>query len=271
MENARSILRALAFVTTLSGCNGSDNAAGSADGAAGPTDGAAAPPVGCEAEAADASAYKPTIDPANYVATVDNKFFPLVPGTDFQTIDADGNVSDFTVTNETKVILGVTCIVVHDVSKTKTGDLIEDTHDWFAQDKDGNVWYFGEDTAEYTNGKVSSTAGSWTAGVNCARPGIIMEASPKVGDNYREEYYKNEAEDEAKVLSLTEHVEVPYAPSGAGPGTFDNCLETENFTKLEPGNVEHKWYCAGIGQTLAEEVVMVGTGKKEQLVAITKM
>src|SRR3954462_2004891 len=121
------------------------------------------------------------------------------------------------------------------------GKLIEKTFNYYAQDKKGNVWYFGEDTREYKNGKVTSTKGSWEAGVDGAKPGIIMQAHPKVAQSYRQEYYKGEAEDMAKVLSLNESVTVPY-------GSFDRVLKTKEWTPLEPSYVEHKYYAPGVGQ-----------------------
>jgi predicted small secreted protein len=245
-------------------CN--DSAGAKATGDAGPAGSDAASAKGCAYP--DAAAYDPKIDPAKFSTTVDNPYFPLVPGTTFESADADGNVNEFEVTTETKVIVGVTCLVIHDVAKTSTGDLIEDTHDWLAQDDQGNVWYFGEETGEYQNGKVVTTAGSWTAGVDCAKPGIIMEAHPTPGDSYREEYYAGEAEDQADVLSVTEVVEVPYNTGDAATGTYTNCLKTKNYTALEPGNVENKWYCAGLGEVRSQEVKTVG-GKVEELVAIT--
>ena len=120
------------------------------------------------------------------------------------------------------------------------GNLTEKTFDYYAQDKKGNVWYFGEDTKEYENGKVVSTKGSWEAGVDGAKPGFIMQADPKVGETYRQEYYEGEAEDMAKVLSLSESVTVPY-------GSFDQVLVTKEWTPLEPGLVEHKYYAPGVG------------------------
>ncbi len=120
------------------------------------------------------------------------------------------------------------------------GQLIEKTYDWFAQDKEGTVWYFGEDTKEYENGEVVSTKGSWEAGVDGAKPGIIMQADPKVGQTYRQEYYPGEAEDMAKVLSLDASVTVPY-------GFFDHVLETKEWTPLQPVFFEKKYYVRGVG------------------------
>ncbi|MCJ7444198.1 MAG: hypothetical protein MUO26_06665 [Methanotrichaceae archaeon] len=110
-------------------------------------------------------------------------------------------------------------------------NLAEETFDWYAQDEHGSVWYFGEDSKEYENGKVVSTDGSWEAGVDSAEPGLVMEANPQIGDTYRQEYYEGEAEDMAQVISLNESVTVPY-------GLFDKCLVIEEWTPLEPNLIE---------------------------------
>ncbi len=197
----------------------------------------------CQSSTSPAS-YDPKIDPARFVASVTNPLFPLVPGT---VIRYDGQTEDGTeidsviVTSTTKVILGVTTTVVRDVAYLN-GVLEEETFDWYAQDVDGNVWYFGEDTKAYHAGRPPSTAGSWEAGRRGAKPGIIMKASPKVGDHYRQEFLAGEAEDEARVLSLNETVTVPA-------GTFTGCIKTEEWTRLEPGVREHKFFCPAVGET----------------------
>jgi hypothetical protein len=150
--------------------------------------------------------------------------------------------------------------VVHDFLKSPTGELLEDTYDYFAQDKAGNVWYFGEDTKAYS-GTTVSTEGSWAAGVGCARPGIVMNANPKVGDSYRQEYLPGEAEDQADVVSLSETVTVPY-------GTFAGCLETKEYTALAPGDIENKYYCPGVGLLLSADVGTIDKGNREELTRI---
>ncbi len=194
---------------------------------------------------ADRLAYNPVIDPAEFTAVIDNPYLPLRPGTTFlysgQT--ADGiETGEVTVTHKKKQIIGVTTVVVHD-RVFLNGSLIEDTFDWYAQDKKGDVWYFGEDAKQYANGSLVGTAGSWEAGRNGAKPGIVMKAEPRVGDTYRQEFAPGVAEDMAKVLGLNESVSVPY-------GSFDNCLSTMEWTPLEPGVREHKYYCPGIGLVL---------------------
>jgi len=198
-------------------------------------------------------AYAPHINPADFTTKVDNKYFPLKPGTTFF-YDGGAQRDEFAVTHSTKKVMGVECVVVSDKA-WENGKLIEQTYDWHAQDKKGNVWYFGEDTKEYNNGKVTSTKGSWEAGVDGAKPGIIMQAHPKVGQSYRQEYYKGEAEDMAKAISLDESVRVPY-------GSFDGVLETKEWTPLEPSYAEHKYYAGGVGQVYGGglELVDVKTG-----------
>jgi hypothetical protein len=184
-------------------------------------------------------AYAPHINPSEFTTKVDNEYLPMKPGTTF--VYKGGQERDeMAVTHHTKKVIGVECVVVDDRA-WEGGQLIEKTYDWFAQDKEGNVWYFGEDTKEYKNGKLTSTKGSWEAGVDGAKPGIIMEAHPKVGHSYRQEYYKGEAEDMAKVLSLNDSVKVPY-------GSFDHVLVTKEWTPLEPSYSEHKYYARGVGQ-----------------------
>jgi len=206
--------------------------------------------------------YNPTIDPANFTTTIDNPYMPLKPGTTYiyEGPTSGGFVKNtVAVTTNTKIIDGVTCVEVHDQVFTD-GALNEDTLDWFAQDRDGNVWYFGEDSEELINGRVSDLGGSWQAGVNGASPGIVMEALPKVGDFYRQEFLLNTAEDSAGVIDLNQTIKVPA-------GTFHHCLETAEVTGLEPGALEHKFYAKGVGNVLTVDLV---TGDTFPLVQITE-
>jgi hypothetical protein len=189
------------------------------------------------------------INPADFVSKIDNPFLPLTPGTTFiyraETVDGIKRI-EVNVTHDTKVILGVTCTVVRDrvfIDAT----LVEDAFDWYAQDTAGNVWYFGGAFEELENGKVVNTDGAWKAGINGAKPGIIMKGTPKVGDAYRQTFAKGIAEDIAQILSLTDSVRVPI-------GSFENCLKTMEWTPLEPDVVEHKFYAPGIGFILQVEV-----------------
>jgi hypothetical protein len=204
-----------------------------------------------------------TITPADFSATIDNPYLPLEPGTTFIYEGRSGDGAsrvEVTVTSETRVVMGVTCVVVRDQAFVDDV-LVEDTFDWYAEDKEGNVWYFGEDTKEYENGTVVSTQGSWEAGVNGAVPGVIMKAHPQVGDSYQQEYLKGEAEDMAEVLALGDSATVPY-------GSFQNVLRTREWTPLEPGVAEEKLYAPGVGLIKAETVE--GGSDVEELVEIRK-
>jgi hypothetical protein len=182
----------------------------------------------------------PVFNPADFVLGIDNPYMTLQPGTTYvYTNEGTGELIHTETTRQTKVIDGVVCTVVHD-SSTVDGELSEDTFDYFAQDKSGNVWYFGEDTKEFEDGKVVSTEGTWHAGVDGAAPGIVMEAHPQAGDQYQQEHATGVAEDMAKVITLSALVDSPYASS-------NNALETDEFTPLEPGLLEHKFYIAGLG------------------------
>jgi hypothetical protein len=163
------------------------------------------------------------------------------------------------VTRDTKTILGITAVVAHD-TVTKDGNVKEDTFDWYAQDRQGNVWYLGEDTKEYENGAVVSTKGSWEAGVSGAQPGISMKARPKAGATYRQEYFKGQAEDFAQVLNTRESVTVRA-------GTYRDVLKTKDFTPLEPKLLEHKYYAPGVG--VVQEVTVKGGSGRVELVEYT--
>jgi hypothetical protein len=200
---------------------------------------------GARAPALDVKYANPEFDPADFVATIDNPYLPLTPGTAFhyRSETPDGvETNDVIVTYDTKQILGVTVTVVHD-QVFLDGELTEDTFDWFAQDQVGNVWYFGEDSKEIEDGVVVSTEGSWQAGVGGNEPGIVMLAHPKSGLVYQQEIAPGIAEDVARVLSLRSTVDVPY-------GEFQGCLQTMEFTALAPGDREHKFYCPGTGLVL---------------------
>ena len=204
--------------------------------------------------------YDPVINPANFVRHVTNPFFPLPPGRTFvyegQTEDGFEH-NDFIVTHKTKRIMGVTCTEVHDVVYLD-GKLAEDTLDWYAQDRQGNVWYFGENTAEFEEGRPVTLAGTFTAGVNNDKPGIIMEANSVVGDFYRQEFSLGNAEDNALVVSLKTTVKVPA-------GEFHACLKTEETTPLEPDALEDKYYAPGVGNVLT---VDLQAGERIKLVRI---
>ena len=202
------------------------------------------------------SPYNPGIVPSDFVTSIDNPYMPWRPGTRYSyrgESEGEKETNAVYVTDQTKEILGVDCTVVLDVVKTE-GEVSEKTLDWYAQDRYGNVWYMGEKSAEYENGKVSSTKGSWEAGVDGAQPGIVMLGDPKVGDRYRQELYKGEAEDMAEVLKLDESIAVPQ-------GSFDNVVVTKEWNPLDPKVVESKYYARGVGVVFEHSV----KGPKELL------
>jgi hypothetical protein len=200
------------------------------------------------------------IDPANFQAVVDNPFFPLAPGTTYmysEKLGKNTSENEVAITKDTKIIMGVTCVVVHDVVKEK-GIAKEETFDWYAQDKQGNVWYFGEATKEFKgHGKVV-TEGSWEAGVKGAQPGIIMKGQPAVGKPYRQEYLKGEAEDMGQIVSVSDSTTVPY-------GSFAGCVKTKDWSMLEPGH-EFKWYAKGVGCVRTESA----EGEVSVLISVTR-
>jgi hypothetical protein len=206
--------------------------------------------------------YSPSIDPANFAATVDNPLWPLEPGTGFHYKGMRGDVpqtDDEVVTHQTKQILGISATVVRD-TVSQHGRPIERTLDFYAQDNHGNVWYLGEDSFELKNGRFAKASDSWRSGVDGAKPGIIMPADPQPGDRYRQEYYPpGEALDEAHVLGRRGPVTVPY-------GTFKRSLVTSEFSPLEP-QTEEKYYVAGLGEIL--ERVVKGHHEEFQLVSVT--
>ena len=208
----------------------------------------------------DGGEYAPEVDPADFVEAVDNPYLPLAPGSRwvYEGETADGlERIEVVVTDERREVLGISAVVVRD-TVTLDGEVIEDTLDWYAQDRAGNVWYLGEETAEYENGSVVSTAGSWEAGVDGALPGIVMLAEPVVGEAYRQEYYRGEAEDMGEVVRVGESVSVAF-------GEFDDVVVTEDWTPLEPEVVEEKSYAPGVGVVL-EEKVAGADGERVELV-----
>lgn len=199
------------------------------------------------------------LDPADFTVAITNSYWPMQPGDRWISSETDGKgdvlrvevtVQDATFT----VAAGIEARVVHDLV-TRDGAVVEDTVDWYAQDRDGNIWYLGERTAEYENGQVVSTEGSWEAGVDGAQAGIAVPARPTPGLTYRQEYLKGQAEDEGAVLSTTEQVGVPT-------GIYAGALLTRDTTALEPDVVELKFYAPGIGPVLTLES-SGGAGREE--------
>ena len=197
------------------------------------------------------------LDPADFVDTIDNPYLPYLPGTTWvYEGEDDGELErvEVEVLDETRVIEGITATVVRDTVYVD-GELAEDTYDWFAQDKDGNVWYLGEDTHEYEDGKAVNAKGAWEYGKDGALPGIVMPADPTVGDAYRQEYYEGEAEDMAEVLEVGVPVEIEL-------GSYDDVLVTEDWNPLEPEVIEEKSYAPGVGLIL-EAKAAGGEGRIE--------
>jgi hypothetical protein len=238
-----------ALCVLASGCGGRDSAAP-----------ARTTPPGVLPQGAD----KAHLDPGGFTTEIDNPYMPLTPGSVWVYADdePDGPPERdvITVTNRTRVVAGVTARVVHDRA-TRGSEVVEDTFDWFAQDHEGNVWYLGEATQGYENGKPSSTKGSWEAGVDGAQAGVAMPASPAPGLQYRQEYRKGTAEDAARVLSIDDQVQSPV-------GHFAPAVLTKEFTRLEPDDLEYKLYAKGVGLVMA--IGVSGDLAREQLVSYTK-
>jgi len=204
--------------------------------------------------------YTVDINPADFVAVVDNPYFPHIPASKFvyegQTKDGLERV-EIVILEEPKVVMGVTTTVMRDTVYLD-GQIKEDTYDWLAQDKDGNVWYFGEDVSDYENGVMTSKAGSWEAGVDGALPGIVMFGDPvaHLGETYLQEYYAGQAEDTADLISVSQNMEIPF-------GSFENVVQTYDYTPLDLNSQEHKFYAEDIGQIKSidlktgDEVVLV--------------
>jgi hypothetical protein len=204
------------------------------------------------------------LKPEDFVKQIDHPYWPMAVGSKwvFSQTDFEGNREriEITVTNRKKVVQGIEATVVRDVV-TSDGELVEDTFDWYAQDKDGNLWYLGEDTTEFENGKPVTKAGSWEAGVKGAQAGVFLPGNPEVGMTYRQEYLEGEAEDQTKVLSVDEQI--------AGPtGSYKGVVMTKDWTPLQPDILEHKFYARGVGPVL---VIGVSGGQFwEELVRFTK-
>jgi hypothetical protein len=202
------------------------------------------------------------LDPADFTTRITNPYWPMRPGSRwvYRETDSEGARQRVvvTVTRRTKKIAnGITARVVHDVV-SEGRRLVEVTDDWYAQDKQGNIWYLGELTKEYENGKFKSTEGSFEAGVDGAQPGIALPAHPRPGLRYRQEYYEGHAEDRAKVVSVREQAEVRF-------GHFRRVLMTRDVNPLEPKVLEFKFYARGVGPVLA--VSVSGSSDREELVS----
>ena len=191
----------------------------------------------------------PPFNSDNFVRQVTNPLFPLPLGRRLIYKGSEDGEPEMVITDVTrdhKTILGVPVVVVLD-RVFRSGELAEKTFDWYAQDKQGNVWYFGEDTKEFENGKVVTTAGSFEAGKHGAHAGILMWAHPVLSRITPQEFAPGVAEDKARVIGLDVTLHVPY-------GTFEHCLKQAEFTDLEPDAVEYKYYCPGLGVVRERDV-----------------
>jgi hypothetical protein len=231
------------------GCGSSDKPAPKAP--------AAAPAPTSTTVGSGTAAYNPQIDPAKFSRNITNKYWPLKPGRHWTftgTKDGAPEHVAVTVTRQHKKVLGVDCVVVSDIVTTNQ-TLAEKTTDWYAQDDKGNIWYFGEDTKEYKNGVVTSTQGTWEAGVDNAKPGIAVHGHPTVGRFYRQEYRPGLAEDQARVLTVNAKQTVPA-------GTFTGVVQTRDIDPLNPDKVENKWYAPGTGPV---HVIRIGSAHHEEI------
>ena len=239
-----SIAAAFLAPSALGGCSDSDpTAAPAASASTTPVIEQAPATVLALIDPGDGGDYSPTLDPASFVDVIDNPYLPMPVGAHWRyegESDGDTETVEVTVTGDRKTIMGISAFVVRDTVMIG-GELVEDTYDWFAQDADGNVWYLGEDSKEYEGGVVTSTEGSWQAGVDGALPGIVMPATPTPGDVYRQEFYAGEAEDMMEIGGVGGTLTVVA-------GAFDDVVTTKDWTPLEPDTIEEKAYAFGVGK-----------------------
>jgi hypothetical protein len=230
--------------------------------------------AGLLAPPASAATILPPFNPASFSnpLTIDNPLFPLVPNTTFvykEDTPEGCELDRMSVTNQSQTIDGIMTRVVHDIvyvaptCNSRNFQKSEDTLDYYARDDSGNVWYMGEDTSDCINNRCTPAEGSWRAGVDGAKPGIIMWAHPQKGMSYYQEYYPGHAEDQAVITAVG--VPVIMQRPDAYRRSFGNCVETKETTRLEPGSIEYKDYCPNVGNVLTIE-----KGKlRSELVAIT--
>lgn len=209
-----------------------------------------------------AADYNPAINPADFTKEITNPYFSLPIGKQltFESQTEEGlEKTEIQITGETKTISSVETLVYWDRSWVD-GELAEDTKDYLAQDKEGNVWYFGEDVANYEDGQLVNHAGSWRSGVNGAKPGIWIKRTPQVGESYRQEYSPGVAEDTSNIVATSEMVTTKY-------GTFTGCLKTYDWTPLETTTKEYKYYCPEVGGLILVEDA--ASGERDELVSVT--
>jgi hypothetical protein len=247
--NPRAALGAIAALAVLAGAVGVD---------AGTTSGTCVIPKGSE---------HVRLDPGAFSTRITNPWWPMRVGSrwTYRESAPDGTIQRdvVVVLPKTKALAnGITARVVSDVT-TEDGVPVEVTRDYYAQDRCGNLWYLGEATAEYENGKPVSRAGSFEAGVDGAEAGVLVPAKPELGARYRQEQYAGHAEDRAEIFSLREQVEVPFGYFRRG-----RILMTRETNPLEPRVLEYKYYARGIGPALA--IGVSGDADREELVHYTR-
>jgi hypothetical protein len=264
MRAFAGLMVVLALAMGLGGCAGQRSSSSTTAPVGQPSSGTAPVSSSPTPQPSVAVSLPPMPGPGEWAPEITNPWFPFVPGTTFVfrgQKDAQPTVDTYIVTNRKKTIQGAPATVIINTLRTGSHE-IEGTEDWYAQDKQGNVWYLGEATRTFDkNGKVTGTTGSWQAGVDGAQGGLFMPASPKVGDAYYQEYLKGQAEDQYKIISMDGTVTVPY-------GTYKNVLVTEETTALEPSIVSQKYYVKGVGQVY--EVDVKGSTEYAKLIRIVK-
>jgi hypothetical protein len=251
-----TVVPALALGTVLSACGSSNSTSSSKSAAA-----SSAPQISIQRTTPTGPPYHPTINPANFTTHFTNHYWPLKPGATWTyegTKDGMPEHVVIVVQRQPRTVFGVKTLTIVD-TVTINGSLEEKTTDWYAQDKSGAVWYFGEDSKDYKNGAVSSTQGTWESGVDGALPGVIIQGNPKPGPVYRQEYRPGVAEDMAKVLSTSETQKVPA-------GTFHGVVQTFDTDPLNPDKVERKYFAPGVGPV---HVVRVGGTHHEEIKLIS--
>lgn len=226
-------------------------------------EGVAQPSVSPKNEMVDSSGvYDPKINPADFTTKITNKYFSLPVGKEM-TYMADTEEGPekivIKITGETKVIEGVTTLVYLDTVHLN-GVIHEVTRDYLAQHKNGDVWYFGEEVDNYDEkGRLKDHAGTFIHGKDGARAGIWMKAEQKIGDSYKQEYFKGEAEDMRDTVATGLTVTTKL-------GTYTDCVKVYDWTPIDKKSREHKTYCPQVGALVLNE--HLETGKRAELVNI---
>jgi hypothetical protein len=256
-----SIASALGTAAVLGACGSSTDKSGGTSNSTTSTPAGAAQTISIQRTTPTGPPYHPKIDPAKFSTRFTNRYWPLKPGATWTydgTKDGQPEHVVITVTNQPRTVFGVRCVTVVD-TVTINGSLEEKTTDWYAQDNTGAVWYFGEDSKDYKNGVVSSTQGTWEAGVDGALPGVIIQGKPKPGPTYRQEYRPGVAEDKARVLTVNATQKVPA-------GSFHHVVQTYDTDPLNPDKREEKFFAPGIGPV---HTVRVGGSHHEEIKLIS--